>query len=190
MRARFDGVEGLGEFVEVFLMPGYEIYVAPQAGEGRALVALLLDKPGGGRQDFSAKVAACAPLRERMRRAVQRTPVLGAGPLGGSAALWQGDGWLLAGDAASSLDPITGEGVAVALRNGALAARHAAAALRNGAEKSPRSSYFRERQALLRSKRLLEGFMLNVSRRPRFAGAVLSTLRLCPAAFSALLHDC
>jgi flavin-dependent dehydrogenase len=53
-------------------------------------------------------------------------------PLGTKRRAISGDGFLLTGDAASLIDPFTGEGIGNAMTSGRLAAMHAAAAVHAG----------------------------------------------------------
>ena len=45
LSARLSGIEGIGDFVEVFLLGGGELYLTPLPGTGRATAALLLELP-------------------------------------------------------------------------------------------------------------------------------------------------
>ena len=82
---------------------------------------------------------------------------------------------LLAGDAAGLVDPITGEGIAWAVRSGALAANVAADALTRGVPATALAAY---RAALtpvhveMRRARFLRGLIFAAPLRGRFAGAL------------------
>lgn len=116
------GLEGVGPYVEVLMHPGGEIYLAP-CGKGVSLVALLLEKRtmrsfhselADGYMSFLKSVPGFA---ERMRTAELLPPVLMAGPLGFTVERCYGPGFLLIGDSAGFLDPITGEGMALTLKS-------------------------------------------------------------------------
>lgn len=194
LRTHCDKIEDLGDRVEVFLIPGGEIYVAPQREPGTALVSLLLEESELARfkertQDaFDETLRTCPFLKVRMRSSSRLTPILGLGPLGGSRERWSGPGWLLAGDAASSVDPITGDGIAIALQNGELAAETIARRLKGGSAGSTGAFYARRRRALLRGKRIRAGFLLALTKAPPFVSrGVFSGLGASPALFSLLL---
>jgi flavin-dependent dehydrogenase len=194
LRTHYDKIEDLGDKVEVFLIPGGEIYVAPQREPGTALVSLLLEERELARftertQDaFDETLRTCPFLKVRMRRSSRLTPILGLGPLGGSRERWSGPGWLLAGDAASSVDPITGDGIAIALQNGELAADIVARRLQGESVKRTAAAYARGRRALLRGKRIRAGFLLALTKAPPLVSrGVFSGLGASPALFSFLL---
>lgn len=140
IRAYYDGVEGLHpdghielHFLKEFL-PGY-FWIFPLPG-GRANVG------AGMRSDMVAKkkvnlrkamlqlIEADPQLKERFKNARRLGEVKGFGlPLGSKKRPVSGDNFLLVGDAASLIDPFTGEGIGNALASGELAARWAQKAL-------------------------------------------------------------
>jgi flavin-dependent dehydrogenase len=94
------------ERVEVTLIDGGERYVAP-VGDGLVLAALLLEK----------RVVDGDVYRRRAGIEGDRVgPVLAVGPLGLRAERCVAGGAVLVGDAAGAPDPMTGEGIALALR--------------------------------------------------------------------------
>ncbi len=115
------GVQGGGSYIEVLLQPQGEIYVAP-CGEGLTLVALLLeeksmrffagDLPGR----YHAFLMSAAGFRERALTSELVGPVFAVGPLGFTVEPCYRPGLLLIGDSAGFLDPITGEGMTLALK--------------------------------------------------------------------------
>ncbi len=191
MRAHFSGVEGLQELVEVFFLEGGEIYLAAQAGEKNALVAIVLEEnwmarfAGRTQGGFFDMIQLCRPLAERMTSAVQYTKIIGLGPLGGSMQRWNGPGWWLVGDAASSVDPITGEGISLALSNGKLVAQEIL-----GVPNASGGSYVRRRKRLLLKKNLLAKLLLSVSNHRRAANFVIQLLAHRPALFRWFLKSC
>jgi flavin-dependent dehydrogenase len=116
------GVEGTGSYVEVLLCPGGEIYVAPCA-EGVTLVAILLE--ARAMQFFKGDLAArythflhnVKGFRERITKSELVPPVAAVGPLGFTIDPCYRQGLLLIGDSAGFLDPITGEGMTLALKS-------------------------------------------------------------------------
>jgi flavin-dependent dehydrogenase len=194
LRTHYDKIDGLGDKVEVFLIPGGEIYVAPQREPGTALVSLLLEEGEFGRfanrtqEAFDETLRACPFLKDRMRGSSRLTPILGLGPLGGRRERWSGTGWLLAGDAAGSVDPITGDGIAIALQNGELAAETIGRRLQGESVESTGASYERRRRALMRGKHFRAGFLLALTKAPPLVSrAVFAVLGANPALFSLLL---
>lgn len=94
--------------VEVTLLDGGERYVAPVGG-GVVLVALLLEKGAIDRDAYERLAGVEGELVG---------PVLSAGPLGLRADRTVVGRCVLIGDAAGAPDPMTGEGMALALRCG------------------------------------------------------------------------
>ena len=192
LAARLTGIEGVGDFVEVFLLGGGELYLTPLPGEGRASVALLLEHrtladAARGREAAFWRLARSHPaLRSRLRDAVLDAPVVGLGPLAGSPIRCEEGPWLAAGDAAGAVDPLVGDGIGLALRSGRLAAQETDLAL---AGTGVRGVYTRRRGLMLRPKERLARFALSMSRRPLLARVAIAALRRFPVLFSALLAD-
>ena len=103
---------GWGSEVEVHLGQGVEAYVTP-AGAGRVGVAFLFEgaAPGG----WPALLAGFPDLSARLRGAEPLSEDRGAGPLVRRARARVKDRLVLLGDAAGSVDPLSGEGVSLAL---------------------------------------------------------------------------
>jgi menaquinone-9 beta-reductase len=75
------------------------------------------------RTDFFAFIESSPELRSLMRNAVQQGPLEGFGlPLGSRIGRISGDRFIVAGDAASLIDPATGDGIGNAVLSGKLAA--------------------------------------------------------------------
>lgn len=191
LAARLTGV-GTGDFVEVFLIDGGEVYLTPLPGDRRVSAALLLER-GTLARDFSGRDAAFwrlarahPALRTRLERATLDAPVVGLGPLATASARWEDGPWLAAGDAAGSVDPLVGDGIGLALRGGRLAAEETLAALAGSGRPG---GYTRRRRRLVRPKERLARFALAMSRRPRLARWTVRALSAFPSAFSALLAD-
>lgn len=123
--AYYDGVAGLGRVGEMHVRPGSYIGVAPSSG-GLANVCLVTGAgPGfalpGALLDLA--IARDPVLRDRFTMAARVTEVVTLGPLALDATSAGADGLLLAGDAAGFVDPMTGDGMHLALRGGQLAAQ-------------------------------------------------------------------
>ena len=131
IRGYWNGVEGLAENIELYfidgVLPGY-LWIFPMGG-GRANVGLgilssdLIKKkkhPNAILQEAMQKHPAIAG---RFKNAVLDGKIgTWAIPIGSCKKQCIGDGWLLVGDAASLVDPFTGEGVGNALCSGSYAA--------------------------------------------------------------------
>ncbi len=171
-------------WVEVFLHPGYEIYVTPLPGN-EVMVALLADA-GPMRelpeQTFHRRWRVAPPLASRLEGAEQLAPLLGSSPLAGRARSGIAPGVILLGDAAGFLDPITGGGMTQALQTAELLANHIAA--RQGRGDEWLWEFERQRRSLLRDYRLLAQAVLWLAGHPWMAGRALSALRIFPGLFS------
>ncbi len=123
--AYYDGVAGCGRVGEMHVRPGSYIGVAPSTG-GLANVCLVTS----AREGFATPtamldraIAGDPLLRDRFSMAARVTGAITLGPLALDASAAGIDGLLLAGDAAGFVDPMTGDGMHLALRGGQLAAR-------------------------------------------------------------------
>ena len=97
------------------------------------------------------------------------------------------DGALLVGDAATFIDPFTGEGVYFALRGASIVAEVAAKALRAGdTSRAALAAYPRKRSELARRYLLLD-LVQNAVRTPAVFAQIVSRLALRPAATEHLL---
>ena len=132
LRAYYEGVTGFHErhFMEIHFIdghtPGY-LWIFP-LGHGRANVGVgMLShalKKRRVRLKALLEMGVAHPLfRDRFRQARRVGPVKGWGlPLGSKPRPMAGGGWLLIGDAASLIDPFTGEGIGNAMVGGREAA--------------------------------------------------------------------
>ena len=145
VRGYYTGVEGLSENIELFfidgVLPGY-LWIFPMAN-GRANVGLgiLSSDLNKGRKhpnvmltDAIGKNASIAP---RFKNAKLDGRMGGWSiPLGSHKKKCIGNGWVLVGDAASLVDPFSGEGVGNALCSG----KYAAVTIGESILKTPGSS--------------------------------------------------
>lgn len=139
VRAYYEGVSGFrdGRFIELHFIdeaiPGY-FWIFPMA-DGRANVGLgtlssRIKKHGIRLKPLLDEIVAHPRFRDRFEGARRVGRVRGWGmPLGSAPRTMAGNGWMLVGDAASLIDPFTGEGIGNAMVSGSLAARHALEAL-------------------------------------------------------------
>lgn len=117
----FTGIAGTGSYVEVLSQPEGEIYVAP-CGRDQTLVALLLEEKwmGAFRKDlengYLGYLGMAEGFRNRMEESFLIPPVLSVSPLGFTVEPCFRPGLLLMGDSAGFLDPISGEGMTLALK--------------------------------------------------------------------------
>jgi geranylgeranyl reductase family protein len=142
IRAYYDGVTGFHEhnFIELHFveesLPGY-FWMFPMS-RGRANVGLGMLSSRIKKRDVKLKplldeVVAHPRFRERFAGATRVGPLKGWGlPLGSKPRQMAGDGWMLVGDAASLIDPFTGEGIGNAMVSGMFAAERALEAHRAG----------------------------------------------------------
>lgn len=132
IRGYWDNVDGLAENIELFfidgVLPGY-LWIFPEGGNranvGLGILSSDLIKgkkhPNIILQDAMQKHPAIAG---RFRNAVLDGKIgAWAIPNGSYKKQCSGEGWLLVGDAASLVDPFTGEGVGNALCSGSYAAK-------------------------------------------------------------------
>ncbi len=119
-----EGVEGLGRVGEMHVRDRHYIGVAP-AGEGLANLCVVTSSREG-MQDPAGRLWQALRsdplLRPRCLQARQVAAVVTLGPLAVDAGAVGVPGLLLAGDAAGFVDPMTGDGLHIALRGGQLAA--------------------------------------------------------------------
>ncbi len=142
VRGYYEGVKGFrdGRYIELHFLdeaiPGY-FWIFPMAA-GRANVGLGTLSSRIKKHDIRLKplldeIVAHPRFRDRFDGAARVGRVRGWGmPLGSAPRKMAGDGWMLVGDAASLIDPFTGEGIGNAMVSGSLAAHHAVQALEAG----------------------------------------------------------
>jgi len=192
--AHFAHAPRANPMVEVFLGSGYEIYSTPVSAE-LTCVALLTYRDGlkqlqgyleGGLRELLAnsqgrsKFLADAPLAGG--------PVRGIGPLAVQASRAHADGLLLVGDAAGGLDPITGEGVSLALVTSKLASEVLATAYaRNDFSARSLACWTRRRRRAVRGLQRFTAGLLYLSRHHEKAERIVRTLAEKPDTFERLL---
>lgn len=143
LRAYYKGVTGMDQdnFIELHflkdLLPGYFwIFPLPKgmANVGVGMRSDVLRKEKINLKERLQHVLTHYPqLRERFEGAELVDEIRGFGlPLGSKKRRISGDGFMLVGDAASLIDPFTGEGIGNALYSGWFAAHQAARSLEEG----------------------------------------------------------
>jgi len=155
LSAHVTELEGVGDRVEVFFHRDGELYVAPTGG-GETLVAALFHRDRFRRDGITHLLQTIPAIRDRARRVQFTTPVFAAAPLGLHLPRVVDHRLLLIGDAAGAPDPITGDGIALAMAS----VRPAADAIVSG----DLASYERARLALGRNADRLGRILLAVAR--------------------------
>ena len=132
--AYMTGIDALGDVGEMHVHPGRYVGIAPMAGAVANVCVVTGPRPEGRTpaEIMRQAIAANRRIAPRFVRAEFVTEVRVLGPLGVAAAAPGIDGLLLAGDAAGFVDPITGDGVSLAIRGATLAASEVLRTLENG----------------------------------------------------------
>jgi flavin-dependent dehydrogenase len=173
--------------VDVFLRPGHEFYVTPLPG-GEVLVAVLADARQLGEsveRSFRRWLLAEPDLSKRLEGAEQITSVLATSPLAARARSGVAPGCVLLGDAAGSLDPITGGGMTHALMTAELLDR--CIPERRSQDDSWLWKFERARRALLFDYRVLTRMVLWLADHQRLGQPLLWIMDALPSFFSHLI---
>lgn len=164
--------------VDVFLGHGGEAYVGP-TGTDETSLALLLER--------GTKPEALLESIPALRGLEIVRPFIGAGPLGCRVAPIVDGRILLIGDAAGAVDPISGEGMSLAL----LSARAAAEAIQEAIESDDLGAlegYAEARRALMEPASRMSKLLLGATRRPWIANRVVRKLARDGPRFGRLLR--
>ena len=128
------GIAGIGTHGEMHIRHGFYLGVAPIGGDV-ANVCVVRGPGGADRSPLDVirrAVAADAALAIRFKGARFDAPVRVLGPLAVDVRAQGVNGLLLAGDAAGFVDPMTGDGLHLAMRSAVLAAREVLQAIDTG----------------------------------------------------------
>lgn len=167
-----------GDGVDVFLGHGGEAYLGPGAG-GETALAVLLER-GIRCEDFLSSVPA-------LRDVEPVTPARGAAPLGSTVTPLVAGPSLVVGDAAGAPDPVTGEGMSLAL----LSARAAASAILESLETRDGgrlAGYERERRRLAEPSERMGRLILMLARHPWLGNKAVRRLARDRGLFCRLLR--
>jgi len=136
IRSYYDGVGGIHEknYIELHflknVLPGY-FWIFPLPN-GQANVGLgmrsdkISKKKVNLKKELYSLIHTHPTLKERFKNAKEIDPPKGFGlPLGSKKRSISGERFMLVGDAASLIDPFTGEGIGNAMASGMYAAQHA-----------------------------------------------------------------
>ena len=173
--------------VDVFLGHGHELYVTPLPG-GEVLVAVLADAQQlvqSVERSFRRWLFAEPELAKRLEGAEQITPLLATSPLAAQARSGVAPGFVLLGDAAGFLDPITGGGMTQALMTAELLDRYIPD--RVSQDDSWLWMFERARRALLFDYRILTRMVLWLADHPRLGQRLLWIMDALPSVFSHLI---
>jgi flavin-dependent dehydrogenase len=160
------GIGGMSDLGEMHVRHGWYVGLAP-LGNGVANVCVVKPATPAERRrpidEVRDAVARDPSLRVRFDGALMDDDVRVLGPLAAEARAAGVAGLLLAGDAGGFVDPMTGDGVHLALQSGVLAAREALRALETGDVVGAVSRLDRERRTAfgrkLRFNRLVRGLV-------------------------------
>jgi flavin-dependent dehydrogenase len=121
------GVRGVTDVGEMHVRPGHYIGIAPITSEIVNVCVVTERRRGTGSpvDVIREAIQRDAPLHDRLRNAEFISGVKVLGPLAVEARSAGVPGLLLAGDAAGFIDPMTGDGLHLAMRGGWLAAEEA-----------------------------------------------------------------
>ncbi len=197
--AYFTGVEGLSTCGEMHVRPGHYLGVASVPG-GLANACLVLPhQPGQGGLPLPAQLlthylGADPELRSRFARAsIEGSPVM-LGPMAVDGLAAGAPGLLLAGDAAGFIDPMTGDGLRLAMAGGELAAAIALDVL--AGRLSPLHAHealASRRRAVFQAKWRFNRTLRALVAAPRGVAFAAAGARVAPSIFESLIRyagDC
>lgn len=161
--------------VEVYWGDGCEAYVTP-VGENLVGVACLWS---GATASFDQLLENFPDLSERLAGAPVASKDRGAGPFEHRVQSVVSDNLALVGDASGSLDPISGEGLALSFRQ--------AQALGKAIQAGDLRSYEAEHRRIRRFPAAITRLLMLVERHPRLRGRVMQSLSADPHLMSRFL---
>ena len=128
------GIEDVTDLGEMHVRPKYYLGIAPLLGDVSNVCVVTGPRPDGRSpvEIVRRAIDAEPALKRRFARAEFVGNVRVLGPLAVNARRAGTDGLLLAGDAAGFVDPMTGDGLSLAMRGAQLAALEALRTLENG----------------------------------------------------------
>jgi flavin-dependent dehydrogenase len=128
------GIDGVTDLGEMHVSPGRYIGIARVGDDLSNVCVVTGPRPEGGTpgEIMRRAIAANPAIRARFERAEFQPPVRVLGPLAMDTRAVGVDGMLLAGDAAGFVDPMTGDGMHLAIQGAVLAAQEALGVLESG----------------------------------------------------------
>lgn len=189
IRAHFQRARGAPPLsdIEIFIRPGYELYVTPLPN-GEVLVAALAYQEVANhdlRNAFAAWRGAEPLLCQWLAGATQTSELMGRAPLVSATRGKQPTGLILLGDAAASVDPITAGGLSLALQSAELLAQHAGEIL--AGSRLALRRFERARTRAVQVHRVLGTSVLALAARPRLLELARRSFRACPSAMQSLV---
>jgi flavin-dependent dehydrogenase len=192
--AYFDGVEGLSTLGEMHVRRGHYIGVAPTA-DGRANACLVQPHASGDAAWadpgalLRARLRADPLLGPRFARAAATTRATVLGPLAIETRVPGCAGLLLVGDAAGFVDPMTGDGIRLALASAEIAADATREVLAGRmASAVAHRAYARALESRVGWKRSFNRAMRSLVGSPPSVGLAARGAILWPAAFRAAIR--
>jgi flavin-dependent dehydrogenase len=192
--AYFTGVDDLSDAGEMHVRAGYYIGVAPMP-HGVANACLVVPHSTGGRgwRDASALLVSHLTRDARLRGRFARARMIDApavlGPMAVDVGAAGSPGLLLAGDAAGFIDPMTGDGLTLALRGAELAARTAIEVLAGRLETERAARVLaRRRRAAFAAKWRFNRALRRLVASPVAVSGAAAAARVSPAVFRALIR--
>jgi flavin-dependent dehydrogenase len=183
----------LGDYVTVYRDAGAECYTTP-VSDTELEVALLVERGGmrpfAGRLDaaYDAYLRGLPHLRAVVEGGRRASAVLACGPFDVRARSRVADRAVLVGDAGGYLDPITGEGISLALQGAHWAAEVVDDALRRDDLSEARlRPYHLRLERSFRHYRALTRCVLRLIRHEWLASLVVRRLACCPGLYASLL---
>jgi flavin-dependent dehydrogenase len=184
LTAHVRGLEADRDLIEVILHERGQLFLGPLGGD-ETVVASLCGKrtlpPGRTNEDrLMHLLLSLEVLRGRVRGLRFTSPCLASAPLGLRVGAAAAGNVLLVGDAAGAADPVTGEGMSLAMLSG----RAAAEAIATGHPER----YERERRRLAAGSTWLGRWMLRAARYPAVTDRVMESLQESPELLAKLLE--
>ncbi len=187
--AYFENVSGLTDLGEMHVRRDHYIGVAPIPGgltNACLVVPEALARTHGVDRALERALGADDQLADRFTHARRVTPVAVLGPLAVDADAAGVEGLLLAGDAGGFVDPITGDGLRLAMTSAELAAAAALESLNGVAGAHTRLARRRRRQ--IGFKILANRGLRAMVDRPVAVAALAALARVWPAALAPLAN--
>ena len=177
------GVSGTTDLGEMHVRGREYLGIAPLGGGVSNVCVVTGPKPGGRRpmNVVHDRIARDPDLAERFAGARFDAPVTVLGPLAVEADACGMPGLLLAGDAAGFVDPMTGDGLHLAMRGALLAADQALIALRDGNTKAAAERLTVMRQEALGRKLRFNRMLRRLVEVPAAVEAAAWAARVAPA---------
>ncbi|HZB15248.1 MAG TPA: geranylgeranyl reductase family protein [Chryseolinea sp.] len=185
LRVYCEGITGFHpqNFIELYffqqILPGY-LWIFPlpdnTANVGIGMLSSAISKKKINLKSLLHELLSTHPaLQSRFRNAKPKETVKGYGlPLGSKKRVLSGDRFLLTGDAASLIDPFSGEGIANAIRSGRIAAAHIIKCFQtNNFSQSFNSQYDREIYGRMWKELRLSRSLQQLCRYPRLFNFVI-----------------